>query len=567
MVFTNPRSLVTKFQIAHLRLEARQAESAKVDLTAILSSEEIGLFPTIHWSALYDRGRIAEHENQAEEAIKYYQASIDEIEKIRSTINTEGSRIGFFGDKQDVYRRLFNLLFKQGRYGDAFAVSEQSKSRALVDMLSNKNDFYVPPQSGETVRTLLAANQEREIALLSDGTSSELLKGFPVPTNVPEEKKVEVTRGIVSQIRGKADTINRQISGLDANLVPLVSVVRVTPEQIQKRLDPDQTILSYYYDKENLVAFVVDAKRIAGVTLKRDGLEEDIQKFRTLISTLDSNYQPSARALYDRLVLPVLPELKTTKLVIAGHGALHYLPFATLSDDKTFLGDQFNLSFLPSASTIQFMGRSFTTSKPGNILVLGNPDLGDRKYDLAFAEKEALIVSRTLPQSEVFLRKNANKTNLKANAAGFRFLHLAMHGVFDTKNPLDSALLLAPEKLDDPQSGRLTIGDLYTMRIDVDLVTLSACESGLGGIGNGDELIGLSRGFMYAGARSILSSLWQVDDQATAILMEVFYRSRGQGMASGEALREAQREVRSKGYIHPFFWAAFQLTGASSSPA
>jgi CHAT domain-containing protein len=558
-------TLTSKFQMAHLRVEAGDVVAAKPLLDDVLGDEIAASLGGIYWSVLYDRGRVAEREMQMEEAIKYYRQSIDEIEKIRSTINTEGSRMGFFGDKQDVYRRLTNILFQFGRYEEAFATSEQSKSRSLVDMLANKNDFRVASDTTEKIRVLLATKQEHDLALLSDGYSPGLLKGIDVPTDVQEANKVEVVRGIAGQIRSQTDSLNRSIAGLDASLASLVSVVKVAPKDIQKRLQPDQTILSYYYDKQSLLAFVIDSNRIVGIPLKREGLEDDVQRFRTLLADPESNYGEDAKQLFDRLISPTLIAVKTRNLTIAGHGVLHYLPFAALNDGKNFLAERFSLSFLPSASTIQFIGKDSTAAITGNILAFGNPNLGNSKYDLPGAEKEARIVARTLPHSMVFLRKDANKTNLKENAAGFRYLHFATHGVFEKKKPLDSALLLSPEGDGDIQSGKLTIGDLYTMHLDADLVTLSACESGLGEIGNGDDLVGLSRGFLYAGARNIVSSLWQVGDEATALLMETFYKNLREGQERAKALLNAQREVRHRGFDHPYYWAAFQLTGVAAT--
>ena len=135
-------------------------------------------------------------------------------------------------------------------------------------------------------------------------------------------------------------------------------------------------------------------------------------------------------------------------------------------------------------------------------------------------------------------------------------LHFATHGKFNADAPLDSGLYLAKGEEAD---GVLTVGDLYTLRFDADLVTLSACETGLGRVANGDDVIGLTRGFLYAGARSIVASLWEVDDSATGQLMLSFYRNL-QGTDKREALRLAQIETRLK-YPHPMYWAAFQIVG------
>jgi len=156
----------------------------------------------------------------------------------------------------------------------------------------------------------------------------------------------------------------------------------------------------------------------------------------------------------------------------------------------------------------------------------------------------------------VLLRREATETALNRYGGGFRYIHFATHGEFDADRPLNSALLLAGDAESD---GRLTVDKLYSMKLHADLVTLSACETGLGKVVNGDDVVGLTRGFLYAGSRSIVTSLWKVDDLATSHLMTGFY-SRLKDADKREALRSAMLETRSR-YPHPFYWAAFQLTG------
>ncbi len=178
--------------------------------------------------------------------------------------------------------------------------------------------------------------------------------------------------------------------------------------------------------------------------------------------------------------------------------------------------------------------------------------------DLPNAQTEAVKVAAMFPDSRALLRADASKSAVKELGSGFSMLHFATHGRFDAQKPLRSGLYLAKGSESD---GVLTVSDLYSLRWDVDLVTLSACETGLGKVSNGDDVIGLTRGFLYAGARSIVASLWEVDDAATAQLMESFYRN----LASHdkrEALRLAQIETR-KQFPQPWYWAAFNIVGSA----
>ena len=167
-----------------------------------------------------------------------------------------------------------------------------------------------------------------------------------------------------------------------------------------------------------------------------------------------------------------------------------------------------------------------------------------------------LAIVQKMPESRALVRKEATESAFRQYAAGFGYLHFATHGEFDGDTPLRSALRLAKDERSD---GLLTVDKLYSTRIDADMVTLSACETGLGKVASGDDVVGLTRGFLYAGASTIVASLWKVDDRATAVLMTRFYDELKSG-DKREALRTAQLATRTQ-FPHPFFWAAFQLTG------
>lgn len=152
-----------------------------------------------------------------------------------------------------------------------------------------------------------------------------------------------------------------------------------------------------------------------------------------------------------------------------------------------------------------------------NLLILGNPTLDDERYNLPAAESEVKMLAALLPKSELLIRQVASETAFKKLAGRYSYLHIASHGEFNTDGALDSRLLLAKDSQND---GSLTVRELYDLRLDAALATLSACETGLGKEMGGDDLIGLTRGFLYAGANNVVASLWPVSDEATALLME-----------------------------------------------
>jgi CHAT domain-containing protein len=282
----------------------------------------------------------------------------------------------------------------------------------------------------------------------------------------------------------------------------------------------------------------------------------EVQEFRSALQNPGSAaWQEGAKALHERLWQPIESSMGVPKVIVVAHGALHYLPFGTLmGPDSKLLIDQYSLRFLPSASVLKYLKPP--AKKDGLLLALGNPDLGDPRLDLRFAEDEARQVAKLSPQARLLVRKDASETNLKKAGGAFSRIHFATHGKFQPDEPLASGLYLSKDAEND---GVLTVGELYSMQLDTDLVTLSACETGLGKVANGDDVVGLTRGFLYAGSRSIVASLWSVDDKATATLMETFYDNIT-SQSKQDALRNAQLKTR-EAFPHPFFWAAFQLTG------
>lgn len=515
--------------------ETGDIKEAKAGYDALLKDPRTKDNVDLYWMILFDRGKIAEAEGNRGEAIDFYRQTVDIIEMQRSTINTEASKIGFVGDKQTVYSRLIGALFADGRYAAAFDYVERSKSRALVDLLATKQDFSVKAGDERQVRDLLETSQKAETVVIAQDMA-------------PEKSK---TRSVMI-------TSRQQLQDRSPELASLVSVTSLTAPELKSLIPPDEALIEYYYSDKDMFAFVLTGEGLKAVRLDGGRLVGDIRQLRTLLENPGSvGYLALEQSLYQRLVLPLRGSLNKRHLIIVPHGALHYLPFSALYDGRDYLIDQYGIRMLPSASVIKYLSGKRSAKKAG-ILAFGNPDLGDPQLDLAYAQQEAQAVASTLPRSRVLLRREATETAFRKYGAGFRYIHLATHGQFDAAMPLKSALLLAGDGEND---GRLTVDKLYSMKIDADLVTLSACETGLGKITNGDDIIGLTRGFLYAGSHTIVASLWKVDDLATAQLMTRFYREM-EKTDKRDALRTAQLDTKKR-YAHPYYWASFQLTGSA----
>jgi CHAT domain-containing protein len=220
------------------------------------------------------------------------------------------------------------------------------------------------------------------------------------------------------------------------------------------------------------------------------------------------------------------------------------------------------VSFVPSATVLGYCMEKGTKTgrlnEERSVLALSNPDLGSPLYDLPFAEKEVRSLQRTFSHVSSYYGNQVTEKVVREKSGSCGIIHFACHGSYEPSAPLFSALLLTPEGEDD---GRLEAHEIFGLKLNCDLVTLSACETGLGQITRGDEIIGLARSFIFAGAPSVVTSLWKVDDLATAVMVKRFYRYLKDGRSKAEALRMAQLFVKEEVNSHPAAWAAFGLTG------
>jgi CHAT domain-containing protein/tetratricopeptide (TPR) repeat protein len=511
-----------------------QTDRASKALDAILAAPEIRQMGSVYWNALYERSQIALKEGQRAAAISLLRRATDAIEQVRGSIAFEAGKVGFATSTQVVYEALVRSLSESGDWTGAFLASERGKARALVDLLAQVRELPPPARSAERVRTLLAS-----------ATASDRDLGLPVNAQAIAQ------RGVMAAARA-------QLAPIAPEAASLVSVQTVPLDAIATRLAPDETLVSYFQAGDQLYAFIVSGAAVKGFRLNSLGLDDQVRAFRTAIEREDTAVLTIGQALYDRLLRPMEGELHGAALTISPHKVLHYLPFAALFDGQRYLADRYGLRMMPSASALVYLRRD-NAPKDGRVLAFGNPDLGDVRFDLPGAQQEALAIAHLSPLSRALVRDQASKAAVVQLGGGFSMLHFATHGVFESDAPLTSGLLLARSAGDD---GRLTVRDLYKLRLDADLVTLSGCDTALGKVAGGDDVIGLTRGFFYAGARTVVASLWEVSDLPTEKLMLSFYQNLAT-MNKREALQRAEIETR-KTWAAPKFWAAFELSGSAN---
>lgn len=520
--------LPQKFMVYKAYFETGQYDEARKGYESLLQNPATISNGQINWAMLFDRGRIAEKQNDLKAAVGFYKKAIDIIESQRSTINTEASKIGFVGDKQTVYAAIIFAMMKNGNSHGALEYAERSKSRTLVDLLASA-DRIMPPS--DTSAEYLAQLEETETQFASN--------------DINVDKLALATRSI---------KLRKDFMQAAPETASLVTADTITADEIFAILKDGQNILEYYYYKESGIVFIIDKTSVKAFSFSTKDLYTDISEFRKALSSpLSDNYRHYSEKLYSTLIRPVQSHISEKTLIVIPHGIIHYIPFAYLCSGSECLIDKASISLLPSASTSKYIKDDVNN---GKMLIIGNPYLGDDRYSLAFADKEADAIEEMFPNSVKYKGKDATEDIFRKQAARYSYIHFATHGTFESSSPLNSGLYLAGNEHED---GLLTVNELYGLRLNAELVMLSACETGLSRINAGDDLIGLQRGFLYAGANSVLATLWKVDDAATKDIAVAFYKNI-RTMIKPEALRQAQMEIRKK-YPHPYYWASFQYTG------
>jgi CHAT domain-containing protein len=329
--------------------------------------------------------------------------------------------------------------------------------------------------------------------------------------------------------------------------------------QLAASLREGEVLVEFHSLDDRLLAWVVRRAGIRGIQIGvgRDRLAERVQAMRTSIFRRRSDTAALGRELHALLLEP-LALAPGERLLVVPHGPLHYLPFQALHDGKGYLAEHHTVAYAPSAG----VGLQLTRRRHGadaRLVAFGNPR-NEPQYSLPAAAREVQSIAALFPDKAVFLETAASNRQFHQSAGKGSVLHLAAHAQVDLVDPLESRILLAPDERD---TGFLNARDVYGVNLGrTALVTLSACESGLGRIERGDEIVGFTRSFLSAGASALLVSLWPVSDESTELLMTVLYRELAAGKDAAQALQTAQTAVRAKTrFAHPFFWAAFDLVG------
>jgi len=569
-------------------------------------------------ATLYALGRLELKQNELDAAEVHLRQSIEVTEDVRRVSSSRDLTTAFSATVHDRYQSYVDCLMRKSKREpakrfdlQALQVSEVSRGRALAELLRATQTNLVPgiaPELAEhekVLRQSLRALEDNKLTLLA--------------TNYKKHELDELQDRIAS-LEVESGQLTESIK---ARYPAYDQITRPTAwdlPQIQKQLvgDDGTVLLEYSLGPEHSYVWVVTATSITSHELEPEAkIDSAAKTVYELLNVPPASGDKTAEAIEKlgaMIVDPVLAEIKNRRrLIIVADGALHFIPFQVLSapwENNEPLVTKYEIVNAPSASILGQLQQEASRRQPPDKLLaaFGDPvfasnyaqfrntssgnnlasaqTLDDYRQRAAFRDIEPVGDTVDVSRIQPLFYAQRELSNLRSVSAyptfiatgfdasreklehvkldGYAIVHFATHGVLNSKRPENSGLLLSTVNPDGrARDGFLRLSDVYQLHIPVNLVVLSACRTGLGKDVRGEGLIGLTRGFMYAGASSVVASLWKVDDESTAELMKLFYSNMLQGgMRPAEALRSAQNSIRrNPNWSSPYYWAAFTLQG------
>ena len=560
---------------------------------------------------LFGIARIEQKQGNLDTSLTNIKTAISLIEETRAKKDSSEERLVFFASKQDYYEFCIDLLMElhqqdpsKGYDAQALNISERSKARSLLELLAEANTDIRKGVDPELVI------QERSLQQQLDAVERRRVElSHSEDYSLEEKTAIEQERQYLLQ---KYQEVQTKIREKSPSYAAITQPQPLTLEEIQQQiLDDDTLLLQYSLGEKQSFLWAVSKDNISSYQLPpRALIEKAVKEFRGTVTNRRADSASLAKAsksLYQMILAPVAAQLNNQPLVIVSDGILHYIPFAAISLPTTSseaeylpLAAKHQIVNLPSASTLSILRRDTQKRQPApkTIAIIADPVFSSEdtrletpvstpsenweKYNLTRSAQqldvgiwerlpetrtEAEAILALVPKSESthafdFAAHRASATNPQLNQ--YKIIHFATHGLLNSVNPELSGIVLSMiDKQGNSLNGFLRLHDIFNLNFSADLVVLSACQTGLGKQVRGEGLVGLTRGFMYAGTPRVLVSLWNVDDAATAEMMSRFYRLMlKERLSATEALRRAQLEMLSEtDWKSPYYWAAFTLQG------
>jgi CHAT domain-containing protein/Flp pilus assembly protein TadD len=584
------------------------AEESHSQALAIRSRLAPGSLPEAQ--SLHHLGSLHRQRDQLVDAASLYARAVASLESQVGKLG--GSRevaSAFRAGQLSLYHDYIAVLLDLDRPAEAFHVLERSRAQMLLSMLAERDLVFAHDIPLDLQR------QRRRVAAEYDQVQARLA-ALSVRSDADE---LAILLSRLRELTLRRQEIAAQVHLASPRLAALQYPQPLAAEGAAATLEPGTVLLSYSVGAEESDVFVLEPSgelHAERLSVGREELQEAVDRWRRLIVRERLGFGDEAaavrrgRTLFDTLIAPIEKRIaRNRRVVIVPDGPLHLLPWAALARDNAgttrdwqYLVEWKPLHVVLSATLLHELQRdragapADVTAAAPTLLAFGDPSDSTaeaardsaltpplvrrgRAFDPLPSTRQELAALEALlgTRATVCRGQEATETRVKRTAHGPSLLHFATHGYVDDDLPLDSGLVLARRPADAgsevPDNGLLQAWEIFeSVRLSADLVTLSACQSGLGKEVRGEGLIGLTRAFQYAGGRTVLASLWSVSDQSTALLMERFYTYLTQGMGMAEALRHAQLDLvegasdpgesHEADFAHPFHWAGFQLFGA-----
>lgn len=584
--------------IAMSYLDERNIDEA---LTHFLRSYEIGSkhsYENVLMECCYGLGQCYEMRQHESSALSFYRKSIEALERLRGRIPTEPFSIGFARNKFGAYERAIHLLAaRHARQAsgdvleDLFDLVERAKARAFLENAQEAlADVAVTDRSVLEERQQAISRNIKELSLkIADHPASrEEEEALVNELELEEDEYVRLISEMKVQEDNQEDRWRKSIRGIT---------------EIQGMLlSEDAVLLEYYLGEPSSYLLRISPHSIRLYRLPARGqVEASLRAYLRFISdrSLDSRAGIVPAERIGRELMPLEHDEsfnRTKSLLVIPDGVLHHLPFEALripdGPGSKYLIEDVPVSYCPSASSLMLLKNA---GKPGkwkkDLLAIGGPeydpndDFGGRAaprrqlgmktirgrsemhvLSLPFSKKEVLDIAKLFPaqMSDVLTGESANETRLKTMALmDYRIIHFACHGALDERFPSRSALVLSSANTSE-DDGLLQTREIYGLAMNAGMVVLSACQTATGRLEKSEGPMALTRPFFFAGARSIIASLWPISDKATVFFMHEFYRNLVLGRSKSESLRYAKIKMLDSSWGHPFYWASFMLQGDPS---
>ena len=613
------------YQVAMVTSNLGVSQETTGRLDAALASQQhaLNLFhtaggdPEAEWQIESHIGHVLRAMGHNEEALEHYKEAIGDVERLRLVaLNNEEGHAEAVAKSHDTYSETADLLVDLHRDSEAFAMAERGRARSFLDTLAVARaglaEQHTPEQDG----------REQKLLKQISAAQAELWKGG-LSAKEQQERKAKLVSA-----EEELEAFQVEVRRSNPRYASLRYPEPTDIAQVQNELLDDKTVLLEFLlcEKRSLVWAIARDQVTVRILPARKQIEQQVNDYRKLLSdrgsvlTLQQSLEKidkSGSALYATLLAPLRGTLRSgERLIIIPDGALDYLPFETLvtgtgrdaagQNSPRYALELFSISYGPSASALLAVRTDHPQESEWNKLLLafgdpvpepaaakearsspafrsaggeaaGSSDApgtatdryAERGFSLArlpFTREEVLSIARLFPASrrQLYLGGEATEDAVRSENLGqYRYIHFATHGFLDESAPGRSGIMFSRAP-GSQQAGILLAGEVMRLKMDADLVTLSACSTGLGEMVNGEGILGLTRAFFYAGARNLTVSLWNVNDSATSALMRAFYARLNRGAAKPEALREAKLQLlrgSNTAWRNPYFWGAFVLVG------